>query len=125
MDCNYAKGVKQGTTHSLAVSFSGDCENFSLDNMERIEFVFKQLRSKDAPAIKTAVWDASESGGALRIPETNTIAVLFSEEDTYKFKSGKPFYMDTRIYVQDSYENPATAIVELMMNDTLFAEEQA
>ena len=125
MDCNYEKGVKQGTTHSLAVSFSGDCDDFSLDNVERIEFVFKQQRSKDAPALKTAVWDASDPAGALRIPETNTVAVLFSEEETYRFKPGKPFYMDTKIFVENSDENPATSIVEVVMNDTLFAEEPA
>ena len=124
MDCNYEKSVKQGTTHRLDVSFSGDSDEFSLDDIERIEFVFKQQRSKDAPAIKTVVWDAGGSGDALRIPGTNTVSVPFSEADTYKFKSGKPFYMDTKISIEGSGDNPPTNVVQLTMNDTLFAEVQ-
>ena len=124
MDCNYDNRVKQGTAHRLAVTFSGNSDDFSLDTIERIEFIFKQQRSKDAPAIKTVVWDAGGSGGALRIPGTNTVSVPFSEEDTYKFKSGKPFYMDTKIYIEGSGDNPPTNVVPLTMNDTLFAEVQ-
>ncbi len=123
MENYYAKGIKQGTQRSLTVSFDDGENELPLDDVERIEFIFKQKRSRNAETIKSAVWEPSDENGVVRIADTNSLSVLFTKEETYGFEPGKPFYMDTRIYTEYSEENPATAIVELMMNDTLFDRE--
>ena len=49
--------------------------------------------------------------------------VPFSKADTYKFKQDAPFYMDTRITLDNSVDNPETEIVPLVMNATLFRSD--
>lgn len=117
MSCNKQNSIKQGTTFKLSVEFAGGTD-FSLDDVSKIEFVFKKQRSKDAEAIKVAEYPTNCS----RVGETNVILVPFTEAETYEFPEGQPFYMDTRIYLSGSAENLPTNIVELIMGDTLFEE---
>lgn len=118
MSCNKNIEIKQGTTFSLSVDFTGT--GFSLDDVERIEFMFKKQRSKDADDIKANVYKSDGTGDSTRIPNTNIILVPFTETDTYLFDEGQVFYMDTKIYMTGSTHNPPTNIVEIMMSDTLF-----
>ena len=115
MSCNKQNSIKQGTTFHLSVEFTGGTD-FSLDDVSKIEFVFKIRRSKDAEAIKTAEYPTN----CQRVGETNIILVPFTEEETYNFPEGQAFYMDTRIYMTESTDNLPTNIVELIMGDTLF-----
>lgn len=110
-------GIKQGTNFHLSVKFDGN-DDFTLDDVEKIEFVFKLQRNKNAEAIKTEEYPTS----CTRVPETNVILVPFTAEETYDFPDGEVFYMDTRIYLSESAENLPTNIVELIMGDTLFDE---
>lgn len=118
--CNKENNVKQGTSFELSVNFSG--EEFSLDDVSSINFVFKQNRSKTDEIKKSAVWKSDGSGDCRRITGTNIIMVPFSDTETYLFASRTAFYMDTLIIMTGSENNPMTNIVELMMQETLFGE---
>lgn len=85
--------------------------------------MFKKQRSKDADDVKVNVWKADGTGECTRVENTNTILVPFTETDTYMFNEGQVFFMDTKIYMTGSAQNPPTNIVEIMMSDTLFDGE--
>lgn len=122
MSCNCKDAeIKQGTRLGLSVLFEGD-DDFTLDDIYQIEFVFKQRRSVNADVIKTSVWKSNETGDATRIDGTNVIVVPFAREETYAFKPDEKFYMDTRLLHADSLDNLLTQIVELTMSATLFGE---
>ena len=46
----------------------------------------------------------------------------WTREETYKFLGGETLYMDTRITLRDSTDQPQTEILALKMNPTLFQE---
>ena len=107
--------VKAGTSYVLPVNISDT--NFA--NISSIEFLFKQ--NAKGETLKTAYWskdgtcrDAEKESGK------NTILVIFSRDDTYLFKQGAVFLMDTRIHYDGAETNPYTPIVPLMMDETLF-----
>lgn len=110
-------GIKQGTTFHLSVEFTG-CEDFDLDDVSKIEFIFKRRRSKDAETIKTAEYPSN----CQRVQNKNIVLVPFAESETYDFPEGEMLYMDTRVYMDGANDNPMTNIVEIMMGDTLFNE---
>lgn len=106
---------KAGTNFPLAVTFED--ERFS--DITTIEFIFKQTRRGEA--IKTALWSRNgESRDAALAPDTTTVNVYFTQEDTFRFVQDSDFYMDTRIYYADTSENPYTPILKLRMDPTLF-----
>ena len=90
----------------------------SLDEVSRIEFVFKQKSCKGFPAIKTNVWpdDCTRQEGQ------NIILIPWTRAETYKFMGGETLYMDTRITLRDSTDQPQTEILALKMSPTLFQE---
>lgn len=98
--------MKQGTQFALPVEIG-----MSLDEVSRIEFVFKQKSCKGFPAIKTNVWpdDCTRQEGQ------NIILIPWTRAETYKF-------MDTRITLRDSTDQPQTEILALKMSPTLFQE---
>jgi len=108
--------IKAGTTFPLPVEI--DDENFA--NISAIEFLFKQ--NKRGQTLKTAYWS---SDGQCRDAElkdgTQTIMISFSRDDSYLFRQGSTFFMDTRIHYGDTNDNPFTKIISLTMNETLFA----
>ena len=90
----------------------------SLDEISRIEFVFKQKNYNGFPAIKSNVWpdDCTRQAGQ------NIILIPWTREETYKFLGGETLYMDTRITLRDSTDQPQTEILALKMSPTLFQE---
>ena len=109
--------MKQGITHHMAVRFDG----VRLDEVSRIEFVFTQ--TKRGSPLKTSLWTAGEeTGDAIRHGEQ--LLVPWSREETYLFQEEAAFYLDTRITMAETGDNPETPIVPLRMNPTLFEKEE-
>ena len=102
--------MKQGLTYHLAVSFEG----ISLDDVQRIEFAFAD--QKDKPPVKFDEYP----GSVIRKPGTNTLLVPWTAAETYKFTSY--VYMDTRITLLGTTDQPVTPIVTMFMSETLFEE---
>lgn len=121
MSCNCKSEIKQGTRLGLSVLFEGDDE-FTLDDISQVEFVFKQRRSANADVIKSSVWKSDGTGDCTRVENTNTIVVPFSRDETYAFKPDEIFYMDTRMSRSDSLDNLLTEVIEITMSATLFEE---
>ena len=107
------KRMKQGTQFVLPVEIG-----MSLDEISRIEFVFKQKNYNGFPAIKSNVWpdDCTRQEGQ------NIILIPWTRAETYKFMGGETLYMDTRITLRDSADQPQTEILALKMSPTLFQE---
>ncbi len=105
--------MKQGTQFALPVEIG-----MSLDEVSRIEFVFKQKSCKGCTAIKTNTWpdDCTRQEGQ------NIILIPWTRAETYKFLGGEALYMDTRITLRDSTDQPQTEILALKMSPTLFQE---
>ena len=98
--------MKQGLNFNLAVEF-----DINLDDVEKVEFIFSNS-SKSFQKLET--WE----GNVKRKTGTNILLVPFTKEETYNFE--RTFYMDTRITLKKSKNQPETPIIELEMNDTLF-----
>ena len=114
--------LKHGISITLPVKFTG----IDLDEVLAIEFLFKTECSETGAAVKTALYKSDGTGDAQRRQGAEGIIdVPWSKEDTYKFPSGKDFYMDTRITLMESSENPVTQILSLRMNESLFQEGDA
>ena len=105
--------MKQGTQFALPVEIG-----MSLDEVSRIEFVFKQKSCKGFPAIKSNVWP----DGYTRQAGQHLILIPWTRAETYKFMGGEMLYMDTRITLRDSTDQPQTEILALKMSPTLFQE---
>lgn len=111
--------IKAGTNLSLPLEIIDS--KFEL--IEAIEFLFKQ--TEDGETLKTAYWSRDgESRDAVLIDGTQTISVRFRREDTYLFQQNENFFIDTRIHYMNTDENPYTPILQLRMNQTLFAEDE-
>ena len=94
--------MKQGTQFALPVEIG-----MSLDEVSRIEFVFKQKSCKGFPAIKSNVWpdDCTRQEGQ------NIILIPWTRAETYKFMGGETLYMDTRITLRDSTDQPEPDLI--------------
>lgn len=103
---------KQGTTFSLAVDFP----DFDLDQAERIEFIFRRGPTNASPLIKRCSWP----GEAVREEGGSRILVPWTEAETWLVPGDGTFYLDTRITLQDMRDQPATNLVALRMERTLF-----
>lgn len=102
----------------MAVQFDG----LNMDDVSSIEFVFKKANSKYAEALKTSVYNSDGSGDAIRRIGESIIDVPWTPEDTYKFPENELVYMDTRITMSNSFDNPMTPISSFPMCNTLFEE---
>lgn len=109
--------LKQGTTFALAVDFTG----LDLDKAELIEFIFRRGPTNASPLIKRSVWP----GEAQREEGGSRILVPWTEAETWLVPADGTFYLDTRITLAGVRDQPATNLVALQMNRTLFepAEE--
>lgn len=109
--------VKAGTYFLLPLKFITN--NFDL--IDSIEFIF--TRTENGETVKSALWSRNgESRDAALVPDTQTVNVLFTTEDSYLFKQGDMFFIDTRIHYTGSQLNPYTPIKRLRMERTLFKE---
>ena len=104
--------LKQGTTFALAVDFSG----VDLDQAERIEFIFRRGPTNASPLIKRCSWP----GEAQREEGSSRILVPWAADETWLVPGDGTFYLDTRITLQDMRDQPATNLVALRMERTLF-----
>lgn len=113
--------VKGGFRKTLPIKIVG----FDIADAESIEFLFKQKQRVSADELKIATWvNGAETEDVYTVDGVeNTIFVRLTQEDTSRFKSGAPFFLDTRINVRDSYDNPLTPIVSVSADMTLFKEE--
>lgn len=104
--------MKLGLNTTLRVEIN----HIDVDLIERVEFIFKRLKTTTAKAIKTASYpeDVKLVHGLFYIPWTS--------EETYQFAPDETFFMDTRITLKDTSDQPMTNIVELRMCPTLFEE---
>lgn len=105
--------MKQGLQLLLPVKFDG----ISISDVEQIEFVFAQDVRIDTTIRKTSLYDGSSDDVFV---DNGVFYVPWTSDETYLFRAGSPFYMDTRITLANSQYQPPTNIVELMMNPTLF-----
>ena len=92
--------------------------DIDLDGVEKIEFVFKKEKDQKANAIKTAVYPDN----AIRRTGENIVLVPWTQAETYLFQAGSHIFMDTRITMRDTDDQPETNIVQLEMSTTLFEE---
>ena len=104
--------LKQGTTFALAVDFSG----VDLDKAERIEFIFRRGPTNASPLIKRCSWP----GEAQREEGGSRILVPWTEAETWLVPGDGTFYLDTRITLRGVRDQPATNLVALKMERTLF-----
>ena len=108
--------IKLGINIHLPVTING-IEN---DAVQEIAFLFKQRRDPNAEALKCAAYKADGSGD-VRFSD-GVYYVPFSREDTYRSKPQTPFYLDTRITLKGTTDNPLTPITQLVMDTSLFGE---
>ena len=104
---------KRGTTPTFAVTLP-----VVLANVSTIEFLFKQYNRETADIVVEKTYPADVSYDV----ESSKFIISFTLEESYKFEANKSFFMDTRINYT-SGQIPKTNIVEITMNNTLFAEE--
>lgn len=104
--------LKQGTHFALAVDFSG----VDLDKAERIEFIFRRGPTNASPLIKRCSWP----GEAQRDEGGSTVLVPWTEAETWLVPGDGTFYLDTRITLRGVRDQPATNLVALQMDRTLF-----
>lgn len=104
--------MKRGTTPTLKINI----QKISINDIDHIDFVFKEALIESAPTIitrsypKDVSYDESE----------NVLLMPFTEEETRLF-SNSIIYMDTRIVTNDG-KIPATNIARLKVCATLFDE---
>lgn len=114
--------LKHGISITLPVKFTG----IDLDDVSGIEFLFKTENKETGDAVKTSVYKSDGTGDAQRRTDpSDIIDIPWTRAETYRFPSGKDLYMDTRITLADSSENPVTRILSLRMDESLFSEEEA
>lgn len=107
--------MKRGTTPILPVR----C-NINNNDVETIEFLFKQEKSESAPNTLLKLYPSEE----VEYKEScNVYNIAFTEDETRLFAEDEPFYMDTRITMVGG-SIPETNIVTLRMHPTLFAQDE-
>jgi len=105
--------MKRGTTPVLPVHFS-----INNDDVETIEFLFKQEKSESAPELLLKTYP-----GEVEYDESrNMYNVAFTSDETWLFAEDEPFYMDTRVTMIGG-SIPETPIVTLRMHPTLFEHD--
>lgn len=103
--------MKQGTRFILLVEFDID-----LDTVGKIEFVFKQEKRINSAAVKINTYPNDCER------KENTVLIPWTQEETYKFEPNRMLYMDTRITLKNSSDQPQTEIIPIKMSPTLFQE---
>lgn len=119
--------MKQGTNFILPVSI-----DYDLTLVSSIDFVFKQPTKAPASFSPKKILDGVQKTftypsdtATLSTTEDNTINLHWAVKDTYKFNPEEIIYLDTRLTLKNSTENPETEIVKIKMLPTLFKEDEA
>lgn len=120
--------MKQGTNFILPIQIEYD-----LEQVKSIDFIFKQsaLKNKNEYSAREILKGVEKTftypseTATLSETEENVINLHWTAKDTYIFvPDGEPVYMDTRITLNNSTENPETEIVKIQMLPTLFKPEK-
>lgn len=119
--------MKQGTSFILPVWF-----DYDLSQVKSIDFIFKQPVSKNKTEFSSRkIMDGVKKAfsypsdvATLSTIDKDTINLYWTQKDTYKFNPEEPVYLDTRINLKNSIENPETEIIEIEMLPTLFKENE-
>lgn len=104
--------IKQGVNMNMAIPIDTD-----LDLVDRIVFITVQ------DVLHRQMW-IYPSANATRVPDTNTVNLVWTWEDTFRYDPEKLIYMDTKIFLKNSTENPPTQKTFFRMDSTLFTEEE-
>jgi len=112
--------MKGGLNQSIGVTF----DSIDASDIRKVKFIFRQVKNMNGAIKKEEEYDASDESSSVELIDGMFI-VPFSLEDSYLFRQNTPFYMDTKIFLNDTDNNPETEIVELYMNQTLFRKEEA
>lgn len=108
-------GFKRGTTPYLGVKF-----NIRNREVSTIDFLFKQEREEDAPALVEKSYPTDVDYDS----ETERYLVPLTEEETRLFMENHSFYLDTKITLTNGLI-PDTEILKLRMGDTLFQAQES
>lgn len=118
--------MKQGTNFILPVSI-----DYDLSLVSSVEFIFKQPAKAPASFSPKKILDGVKKTftypsdtAVLSTTETNTINLYWSIKDTYRFNPEEIIYLDTRLILKNSTENPETEIIKIKMLPTLFREDE-
>ena len=108
--------MKRRTTPIIPVRFN----KISVDDIEKIEFLFRQERSEDSEprVLKTYPTDVEYDA------QRDRYMVPWTEEETALFEEDHEFFMDTRITLKGQGAIPETNMVKLFMNGTLFEDNE-
>lgn len=101
--------MKRGTNAIMNVKLG-----LELDTVESCEFLFVQG--------KTRLIFEYPSARAVR--DGDHINLIWTDRETFAFKSGEPVKMDTHVHVRDMFTNPTTEIASMMFDPTLFTMEE-
>ena len=119
--------MKQGTNFILPVSI-----DYDLTLVSSIDFVFKQPTKAPASFSPKKILDGVQKTftypsdtATLSTTEDNTVNLHWAVKDTYKFNPEEIIYLDTKLTLKNSIENPETEIVKIKMLPTLFKEDKA
>lgn len=120
--------MKQGTSFILPVWF-----DYDLSQVTSIDFIFKQPVVKNKAEFSSRrimdgikkTFSYPSDTATLSEKEENTINLHWTRKDTYKFNPEETVYLDTRLNLKNSLENPETEIIEIKMLPTLFKENEA
>lgn len=119
--------MKQGTNFVLPVLIEYD-----LSLVESIDFIFKQpIKAPTSFSPKKVLEGVQKTftypsdTATLSTTEENTINLHWSAKDTYKFDPEEIIYLDTKLFVKGSEENPETEIIKIKMLPTLFRGSKA
>ena len=105
--------MKRGLNFHLPVSIDID-----LQDVDKIEFIFSKFIG--AEILKKEIYP----NGNVKLQELDrTFLIPFSSEETYNFQG--QFYMDTRITLKSTTDQPQTEIITLNMDNTLFPKFKA
>ena len=99
--------MKQETNFILDV-----CIGFDLDEVEKIEFLFRQGKNR----VKKFIYPSSTAERG----EGNLVYLHWNRQDTRIFDTSEIIEMDTRITVIGSEQNPETPIIPIRMESSLF-----
>lgn len=108
------ESIKRGTTPTI----SAHVEGVEIDDIEKIEFIFKHIVSSRAAAICTKFYPG---GGVSYDAQSTTFDIALTEAETRKFCAASTAYMDTRITLNGGVI-PQTDIVQFSVFETLFPE---
>lgn len=113
-NCGCGTGVlKQGNNAYLPIEFEG----LDLDTVESIDFVFKQFDVE---------WELTYPSdiATRRADSTNVVEIKWLADDTWRFEKNQDVYMDTRVHLTGSWQNPKTPIVSFRIDKTLFRKDE-